>query len=207
MFSENRSARRLAMALTLLTGTAASAQQNMDISFMGGLSQSARASISGTTIQATTGVGPSFEVNYGYQVLRRDAVELWIETPMVFGNAGSSATVSPGVVSASNNSLFALTPGLRVRIPTQSRLSVFAAGGFGYGSFAHLETLVEPSLVETQSTFSTHLAFDAGGGVDVRLTRLVSLRAEVRDFIGVGSVASLDRRNHVFYELGIALHF
>jgi hypothetical protein len=183
------------------------AQQNTDISIMVGLFQSAKATVSGTSIQVTSPAGPNSEVNFGYQILRRSEAELWIETPIVFGFLSSSVTIANGSVASSSNSTFAFTPGVRVRIPTQSRLSVFGAGGFGFGSFVHFQSSADGTSVQNQAIFSKRAAFDLGAGGDIRLTRLVSLRAEVRDIIPAGSLSAGMARHRAFYEFGLAFHF
>jgi hypothetical protein len=183
------------------------AQQNSDVSIMGGLFQSAKTTVSGTTIQVTSPSGPSGEVNFGYQILRRSRLELWIETPLVFGFYSLSTSVTNGTTSSSGSTSFAFTPGVRVRIPTQSRLSVYGVGGFGLGTFAHFQSVVDGTSAHSEAIFSSRPAFDLGGGADIRLTRLLSLRAEVRDIIPAGALSSGMARNRVFYEFGFAFHF
>jgi hypothetical protein len=198
---------RVIIISTILGAATASAQQNSDVSIMGGLTQSAKTTISGTTIQVSSPVGASWEVNYGYQIKRGSIAELWIETPIVGGYRSSSTISGAGNVSAVSDSLFTFTPGVRVRIPTRSRLSIYGIGGLGFGRFSHYQTLIQPAALQVESAYSMHATFDVGGGGDLRLTRLVSLRMEARDFIATGKISSGNRRNHAVYEFGIAFHF
>ena len=61
----------------------------------------------------------------------------------------------------------------------------------------------------TNSTLgSVTAAFDFGGGLDIRLTRLLSLRGEGRDlFLSQGGLSSSGGRNHPIVSFGFALHF
>ena len=46
-----------------------------------------------------------------------------------------------------------------------------------------------------------------GGGLDFRLTRLISLRAEVRDFVSRRGIGLTDGRNHLVFGFGMGFHW
>lgn len=50
-----------------------------------------------------------------------------------------------------------------------------------------------------------HFAVDAGAGFDLRLSHLVSVRGEVRDF--VGTERFLNQRHNINSQIGFVLHF
>ena len=54
---------------------------------------------------------------------------------------------------------------------------------------------------------STAAAFGFGGGLDFRLTRLLSLRFEGRDFVTRAGLGGERGRTHPFFAVGIGFHF
>ena len=50
-------------------------------------------------------------------------------------------------------------------------------------------------------------ALDFGGGLDFRLTRLVSLRAEARDFVTGRGLGGVEGRNHPIFSFGLGIHW
>ena len=49
--------------------------------------------------------------------------------------------------------------------------------------------------------------FDFGGGVGFRLTRLLGLQGEVRDYVGRAAAAHFPGLHHTVVQLGLGLHF
>jgi opacity protein-like surface antigen len=172
---------RTILALLMLTGLAAA--QNSDLALLAGVS-----GIRGQTthIGASTGtlgtVTPSFQINYAWQVLRR-AADLYIELPLVIAVRTSGETVSGpafnGSVGNADPDIF-FTPGVRLKISPESRVSFYGAAGFGIASFGATSFILPgPTFVSRNRENSA--AFGFGGGIDFRLTRRLSLRADVRD--------------------------
>lgn len=91
-------------------------------------------------------------------------------------------------------------------IPLTSRLSVYAAGAGGGGSF-HRPQIVPDAGPSVISTVTWHGVFDFGGGVDLRLSRPFSIRGEVRDFVTGAGLGGSPGRNHLIAAGGLALHF
>jgi len=61
-----------------------------------------------------------------------------------------------------------------------------------------------PPLASAIGTW--HGVFDFAGGVDIRLKRSFSLRAEFRDFVTGRGLSGADGRHHPIAGIGIALH-
>jgi hypothetical protein len=80
------------------------------------------------------------------------------------------------------------------------------AGG-GIGSFGKDETNISGSGIYIGTNRTEHGVLDAGGGLDFRLTRLLSLRGEGRDFVTGKNLGGVTGRNHPIYEFGLAFHF
>jgi opacity protein-like surface antigen len=97
------------------------------------------------------------------------------------------------------------TPGLRYHYNLASRVAIYAAAGAG---IAHKEerfgTVVGNRVIERDES-NTGGAYNFGGGLDFRLTRLWSLRGEVRSF-RTTQAATLTRRSTIA-QIGFALHF
>jgi hypothetical protein len=125
------------------------------------------------------------QFNYGHQVVAAQAGDLYVEIPLV------SATNPVGNVA------YLFTPGVRFKLATQSRFSVYGALGVGVASFGGTAT----------ASRTTSGAVDFAGGTDFRITRLLSARVEARDFVTRPGLGGTDGRNHAMYFLGIAFHF
>jgi opacity protein-like surface antigen len=128
-----------------------------------------------------------------------------VEVPLVIATH-SQSTVSNTVVTDLKDSIF-FTPGVRWRFTPQKRISFYAAGGFGIGSFGTSTSYVSSGGLGNTSSRDTTFAFGFGGGIDFRLTRLLSLRAEGRDFITRTGLGASSGHNHAFFMAGIGFHF
>jgi hypothetical protein len=95
------------------------------------------------------------------------------------------------------------TPGLRLMVAPSFPLSPYVSAGIGYGQFRR------QLFNGTTSTDGT-LAFDLGGGLDVKFLPFISLRGEVRDFNSGGlglQTLILGRQNNIFATVGLAVRF
>ncbi len=197
-----------ALAITMLTVCAAFAQ-NSDLALLAGISgPRGQTTVTGGTSTVSGSVTPSFQINYAWQVLQR-AVDLYVELPLVIPVRTSGTVVSgPGgtFVTGTAGSDILFTPGIRLKISPESRVSFYGAAGFGIGSFGATATVVLPATVIAGSRQNSP-AFDFGGGLDLRLTRLLSLRGDVRDFVTRSDLGGVTGRNHGIVQFGIAFHF
>lgn len=130
------------------------------------------------------------QVNYAYQLLERPAGRLYIEVPLIM-------PVAPHGTQEKFRKLF-ITPGVRYHYNLSDRIAVYASIGVGFVS-----TPFEPKIGP---------AFGLGGGLDYRLTRLWSVRGDVRHMIGPSQIVVLDApnsssRNDTVLSIGFGLHF
>jgi hypothetical protein len=129
-----------------------------------------------------------YQVNYARQFEGYRAGSLFFEVPV-------SLLGDPVQTPAT----WAVTPGVRFKFASHSRFSFHTALGFGFVSFgsnaAHARTLSG--------------AMTAAGAVDFRLTRLVSIRSEAREYLTAPQPtgALLPGRDHVTIGIGVGLHF
>jgi len=195
--------------LTLFVAAAGAAlAQNSDLGLLAGISgPKGETSVSGGTVSASGSVAPSFQANYAWQVVESKA-DLYVELPFV-AVIRSSATVVTGPggeIASSSGSNFFLTPGVRLKISPESRVSLYCAAGGGLGSFSGTSITTSGGLFVSSSRQNS-LAGGFGGGVDFRLTRLLSLRVDVRDFVTKAGLGGAIGRNHGIGQFGIAFHF
>jgi hypothetical protein len=177
--------------------------QNHDMFISAGPARTKAREIGGTNVTLAGSSGFTFQVDHGYQVARASAASLWIDLSFAFAFPGTSTANVPGT---SKTSFSAVTLGLRFMVPVHSRLSFFAVSAGGEGGFR------SPSVIggdnPSVSTHSTiHGVFAFGGGADVRLSRRLSLRTEVRDFVTGRELSGATGRHHVLPMFGVALHY
>jgi hypothetical protein len=190
--------------LAFPSGLLAQGVQKSDVSVMFGVRPGTSLVVSGLNARLSTSEGVTFQYGHGYQVLQTSAGNLWLELPMTFV-LGRSTVISIGSISGGNEGYF-LTPGIRYHLPAPGRVSAYGMVGGGYGSFGYYRVSgASGSSVTTTRTI--HGAFDVGGGLEVRLTRRLGLRMEVRDFISGRGLGGAEGRNHVVVLGGMALHF
>jgi hypothetical protein len=199
---------RFRLLLPFLFPACACAQglvQNMEVSFMGGPTWYHSQTIVGTDVKIRGSLGPSMQTSYAYQVVRSARGNLWVEFfPMTFFSPGGvSANVSSAGASLGG---YVATPGVRYMVPVLARVSIYGVLGGGYGSFEYASVQgTESPHVRTKYVY--HGAFEAAGGLDLRLTRLFSVRAEFRDFVTGKGLAGVSGRHHATPLVGIAAHF
>jgi opacity protein-like surface antigen len=174
--------------------------QNSDLGFLFGFSQR-NASVRNDVIRGEVSV--SFQVNYARQLVEGKGGRLYLEFPALFAG-GSNGEISNQVIGRAGGTAF-FTPGLRYHYNLASRVAIYAAAGAG---IAHKEerfgTVVGNQVIERDES-NTGGAYNFGGGLDFRLTRLWSLRGEVRSF-RTTQAATLTRRSTIA-QIGFALHF
>jgi hypothetical protein len=194
----------LFLGLTLLPGgIRAQGVQNSDIFWLFGANSIPSQSVGGSAATLNGDTGVTIGYGYGYQIVRKSAASLWVEFSPIFGGANPVGASIPGAVNLTWN---AYPIGVRFMIPLQSRVSVYAAAGGGAGNF-HVPQIVPGATLSITSVSTWHGVFDFGGGVDVRLARRISLRAEIRDYATGAGLSGVAGRNHPVASGGFGLHF
>lgn len=149
------------------------------------------------------GNGLSFEGNYARRVMGGGLLSLSIEIPFVV-NPDEDLHLHSNPVSAYYRSFF-VTPAARLNVFSGTAVSPWVSVGGGFGYFTG------STAIPTKTTSTTEGVFQVGGGLDVRLIRRFSLRAEVRDFSS--GVPKLDittdksRQHNLFVGAGLVWHF
>jgi len=189
------------LLLSFLAGGAMA--QNSDLAFLLGANGPTSGTISGGVVTGQFGVG--FQINFAEQVRETAAGQLYVEVPLMIATH-FQGIVSNGVSSNEKDSIY-FTPGVRWRFTPQKRISFYAAGGAGIGSFGTSHSYVGMGTVSDTGSRDTTFAAGFGGGIDFRLTRLLSLRAEGRDFVTRAGLGGERGHNHAFFMAGIGFHF
>jgi opacity protein-like surface antigen len=205
-----RSARTKLLLMSILAARAVLGQhppagpQNSDISILAGpvFGSSQVTDSTGATVKAS-GTW-SFQSSFAHTIHSYSFADLWFEFASTAENR-ESRSPGGGLMSISYSAFYE-TPGLRLSVPVGSRVSFYAAAGGGYVRFdADQEDVNSGS--NTQHLTNYHGAFDYGGGMDFRLTRLLSLRGEIRDFVTGSGLGGVSGRHHPIIGFGMAAHF
>jgi hypothetical protein len=189
----------------IVAATGAAWGQNQDLAFPLGVI-APHYSVSTPGSEVTAGAGAAFQINYGRQVAGTRWGDLYVELPVIFAWRGDTFA-STGVGSVNGSGIGAFVPGARFRLPALGRASFFGALGGGVGWYHKNFVSARLGSVSISGAVAATAAMDFGGGMDLRLTRLLSLRAEVRDL--VTSQGALNGHGHhsPIFAFGPAFHF
>lgn len=177
--------------------------QNSDLGFLIGVSPlRAESTISGGTIASS--VDANIQIDYAFQFKETAAGNFYIELPFA-AVLHDSSRVGPDIVSSDRAILF-FTPGVRWKLWVHSRVSLYAALGGGIASFGANTSTVGQTITSV-SKWTTGPALDFGGGIDFRLTRLLSIRCEGRDYVTSSNAGGFSGPNHAALDVGIGFHF
>lgn len=196
----------LSMLMMLFAQRAVEAQ-NSDLGFLLGVYWPHGEVTTSPNTVVSGSAGASIQFNYAWQVMQR-AVDLYVEVPVII-SVESTSTVTPGLITSSSGPDVFFTPGIRLKISPQSRVSFYGALGGGVASFAANQVVITKGASSTSVSAgrANSPALDFGGGIDFRITRLLSLRFDARDFVTRKALGGSAGRNHGIYEFGIAFHF
>jgi len=192
---------RIFLLPSLFAGVALA--QNSDLAILLGAAGPISSTIANGIVSDSFGIG--FQLNYAAQLHETKAGQLYLELPLMIA-AQVKSTVGNGVSDSVKDSIF-FTPGVRWRFTPQKRVSFYAAAGGGIGSFGTTLSYVGHGVVSDTLGRTTTAAFGFGGGIDFRVTRLLSLRAEGRDFVTRSGLGSSSGPNHSFFMAGVGFHF
>lgn len=181
--------------------------QNMEYIGMVGGVHSSGSIVEGTNVVLSGSSGFTAQMGFAYQVLSTKAGNLWIETPFTYVWQGTGSIAGATIAGFSRNVTY-VTPGVRLKTPTFGRVSFYGSIGGGFGGFWQIDGVVSGAngIVTANTDFHTRPVFDFAGGIDLRLSRLLSLRAENRDFVTAPNLLGVTGHNHPVFLIGLVFH-
>ena len=200
---------RIAWMFLLLTCAAwAQGVQNMEAFWMVGGVHSSASVVQGTNALLSGSVGFATQIGWAYQVASTKAGNLWIDTPSTYSWQGFG-TITGSTVASVDRDVWYFTPGVRLKTPTFGRVSFYGVLGGGIGAFSKVDSVVSGANGTVMANSSVHISpvFDYAGGIDLRLSRLLSLRGEGRDFFSAAHLGGVSGHNHPVFLAGLAFHF
>ena len=130
---------------------------------------------------------------------------LYLELPLLVG--GHVRTdVGSGVLTSNRGTIF-FTPGIRGNLPIHSRVSLYGAAGAGLAGGHRNDVSASAGQVITFNRYTVGLAGSIGGGLDLRLSRLMSLRGEVRDFLSGTGFNGTTGHHYAIFGFGVGFHW
>lgn len=191
--------RLLPLLLLSLLGVASA--QNSDTGVLFSFRRSSYSFNDPPNVVRATSNGVSASIIQAFQIRERGPHRLYVEVPFV-----SAGGVSAGVRSTfveTRQKISTLTAGPRYQYAINHRWSTYAAAGFGVAWYSQSSVGFSPLRASTRT--EANPAFGYGGGLDFRLSKLMSLRGEVRHFVLIGSVPG--SRHGLSPSVGLAVHF
>lgn len=185
----------LCAAFFLLLGTSAGAQ-NYEVAFTVGGYFTRHVHVVSDNMFAVQG-------SVARRIVRVPKASLYIELPIaasVSSRAKALAILSGQGFATRNYSAMFVSPGLRLKLVPDSRLSPYFVLG---GGLAHFSKSGGSSSTNTG-------VLDFGSGIDIRITRFIALRGEARDFYsGPPQLITglLDREHQILATGGIVFRF
>jgi hypothetical protein len=154
------------------------------------------------------GNGLTFEISYARRVMSAEILALALEVPLVV-DPTEDVHAAQNLVPKQYSSCF-VTPAARLNFFPATSVSPWISFGGGFGHFSESSTL-EFGGTNPGKTGTTTGVLQAGLGLDVKLYKNFSLRAEAREFwSGIPQLnveAGKSRQYNLFAGGGIVWHF
>ena len=155
------------------------------------------------------GRGLSFEIGYGWRWRENPVYSLTLEVPVLF-NPDEKLNYFVNITPESYNSIF-VTPSVRVSFLPRTHLSPWGSLGVGVGHFRSSSNLEFGGGPNPGKTGSTGAVLQFGGGLDVRVTPVLGLRVEIREYWSGVPQLNVDtgksRQSNIFVGSGVIWHF
>jgi opacity protein-like surface antigen len=132
-----------------------------------------------TDNRVNIGKGLAFQGNYGRVLRSGELVAYTFEVPVVYLR-DQDLNSSNDLIPEEYKALF-VTPGVRASLFPNTLVSPWVAAGGGFGRFTTSKNGVY-NVLKVPGKSSTTSVFQFGLGLDVKVWRLLKVRAEVRDF-------------------------
>jgi hypothetical protein len=153
--------------------------------------------------------GISFELGYGYRIRENELYSLSGEVPVLFLPHERVRFIDN--ITPDSYRSYLVTPSLRANFLPRTYLSPWGSAGVGIGHFTSGSNLELGSGPNPGERASTGVVIQFGVGLDVRVTRRLALRTEIRDYWSGVPQLNVDtgksRQNNLFIGSGVIWHF
>lgn len=175
--------------------------------------------------RTTAGVGNvkkgfAWQIDYSGRIVNFGAVALYANTPFAVATNTIEAPATTGLASREYRSYY-FTPGLKLKVLPRGKVSPYVVGGFGFARIAPRDRPLDDFLDIFDRVNEFSRAYSFGGGVDVKVNRVVAIRGEARRYStrpfeledvgipvpGVDLGFLQERQRNVFVSGGIVLRF
>jgi opacity protein-like surface antigen len=191
--------------LMMLTGCVARAQ-NSDLGLLLGFMGTHQ--LSGPGAYQVGDISIAGQINYAYQLKGWPDSGLYLEIPLLLAARNGISGSSNGYSSVGQSGVGGVVPGVRFKLRLGGRASLYGAAGAGIGWVGENGVFTTPGTSVVGNQVTATAAFDFGGGLDLRLTKLLSLRGEARDLVTTTRGQSgAGGHNNGIYTFGFAFHF
>jgi len=177
--------------------------QSSDLSILAG-AYIANAGVDRWPAPVSVSTGASVQLGYGHKLLDTPAGNLHLDVPLAIAMRQGEEMGRGFSLTTRTNVFF--TPGVRFMVAPRARLTPFVVLGAGAGTLEHAKLSVGPGVGNmNERIVSPVLGF--GCGADLRMTRVVSLRAEVRDYVSRAGLRGTEGRHHPVVGVGLGFRF
>lgn len=153
--------------------------------------------------------GFAFQINYAYRLIDAKVAALYVDAPLAVTPKSKFNTADAFFLDSYSTIFF--TPGLKVKLLPNSRISPYAVAGIGVARLSPSDERINGLPRETSADVKTDDAYSYGAGVDIRVNKFIGIRGDVRNF-NTGtpqfSVNLFEKRQHnIFVTGGLVLRF
>lgn len=198
----------LLSVLILLSATATLAQRHEVAFTSGGLKIGERGFDLPNPGRLKFGTGFTYEINYARRFFDAKIAALYFEFP--FAGTPRTKVDSTNVLSPRSYSSLFFAPGVKLKLLPSAKYSPYATIGVGLARFSESNTRINNQPNADQSSKVDNV-FVFGGGIDVKVFSIVSIRGEVRDFYSelppLNVRALSDRQHNALISAGFVLRF
>lgn len=124
--------------------------------------------------------GFTFQIAYSHRIINAKVAALYIDVPLSI-TPTSKFDVPSAFFLRDYSSLF-FTPGLKVKLLPDGRVSPYAVAGVGISRLSPGDERINGLPIQPAAQSRTDDAYSFGGGVDVKVNRFLAIRGDVRSF-------------------------
>ncbi|HLG15116.1 MAG TPA: hypothetical protein VJH03_11525 [Blastocatellia bacterium] len=153
------------------------------------------------------GTGLTYQANYAQWLVNAKAAALYFEVPLAA--TPNTKIKSSSLFSPRDYASLFITPGLKLKLLPAGPYSPYMFAGIGYARFSESDARVDGRPNTSRGT--NRVAFDFGGGLDVKIFPYLSVRGELRDYVSGNPRFNVDvlgnRQHNVLLSGGLVLRF